>query len=129
MTLGVNNDISSSKSKRGRYKLAKARGETSAGPEPNLTGLLCYVLGWVTGLVFLLLEKDRFVRFHAIQSVVVFGVLNLAFNLILIPIIGWVFGWLIILLALVLWVVLMVRAYQGFKTKVPLAGNFAEKRA
>lgn len=115
--------------KRGRLKLAKTRGETSAGLEPHLAGLLCYLLGWVTGLVFLFLEKDKFVRFHAIQSLVVFGVFNLAFCLILIPIIGWVFGWLIILLAFILWVVLMVRAYQGFKTKVPLAGSFAEKRA
>lgn len=127
MTLGGNNDISSSKSKRGRLKLAKARDKTGVGLEPNLAGLLCYLLGWVTGLVFLLLEKDRFVRFHAIQSVVVFGVLNLAFCLILIPIIGWVFGWGVILLAFILWVVLMVRAYQGFKTKLPAAGNFAEK--
>lgn len=109
--------------------MGQARGETSAGLGPNLAGLLCYVLGWLSGLVFIILEKDKFVRFHAIQSIVVFGVLTLAFGLILIPIIGWVFGWLVILLAFVLWVVLMVRAYQGFKTKLPAAGNFAEKRA
>ena len=114
--------------KRRRLKLAKARDKTGVDLEPNLAGLLCYLLGWVTGLIFLLLEKNRFVRFHAIQSVFVFGVLNLAFCLILIPIVGWVFGWGVILLAFILWVVLMVRAYQGFKTKVPLAGNFAEKR-
>ncbi len=92
--------------------------------------MLCYVLGWLSGLIFLLREReDKFVRFHAIQSIVVFGVLNLAFCLILIPITGWVFGWVIILLAFILWVVLMARAYQGFKTKVPLAGSFAEKQA
>ena len=54
--------------------MSESKGKTSTGMEQNLAGLLCYVLGWITGIIFLLLEKDnRFVRFHAIQSIVVFG--------------------------------------------------------
>jgi len=87
-------------------------------------------LGWVTGLIFIILEKDnKFVRFHALQSIVVFGVLNLGFSIILIPVIGWLLSLLIILLAFVFWIVLMIRAYQGEKIKMPIAGDFAEKQA
>jgi len=110
--------------------MGQARDKSSTGLKSNVAGLLCYLLFWLTGLEFLFVErKDKFVRFHAIQSIVVFGVLTLALNLVFIPIIGWIFGWLVILLVLVLWVVLMIRAYQGVKTKMPIAGSFAEKRA
>lgn len=104
--------------------------KTSTGLEENVAGLLCYVLGWVSGLVFILIEKEnKFVRFHAMQSIVVFGVLTIA-SLILnwIPFIGWVLGTIISILAVVLWIVLMIKAYQGTKYKVPWAGNFAEKQ-
>jgi uncharacterized membrane protein len=90
-----------------------------------------YVLGWISGLVFFLIEKEnKFVRFHALQSIIVFGVLSLA-GLILgwIPIIGGVISWLIGVLALVLWIVLMIKAYQGEKYKLPWAGDLAEKNA
>ena len=68
-------------------------------------------------------------RFHAIQSIVTFGALTVAFALVFIPVIGWIFGWLCIMVAFILWVILMVKAYQGKKIKIPVAGNFAEKRA
>jgi uncharacterized membrane protein len=105
--------------------------KTSTGLEENIAGLLCYVLGWISGLVFFLIEKEnKFVRFHALQSIIVFGVLCLAgFVIGWIPIIGWVISWLISILALILWIVLMVKAYQGEKYKLPWAGNLAEKYA
>ena len=111
--------------------MAKAKGKTGTGLEPNVAGLLCYVLGWVSGVVFLLLEKDnKFVRFHAIQSIVVFGALNVASLIVVaIPIIGWMINGLIGVLGFVLWIVLMIRAYQGEKIKMPWAGDFAEKHA
>jgi len=102
---------------------------TSVGLEENVAGLLCYVVGWVSGLVFILIENDnRFVRFHAMQSIIVFGavtVAGLVFGLL--PVIGTALGWIIWLIGLVLWVVLMVKAYQGVRYKVPWAGNMAEK--
>ena len=104
--------------------------KTSTGLQANVAGLLCYVLGWITGLVFILIEKEsKFVRFHAIQSIYVFGALTIAgivFSWI--PIIGFVLGWLISVLGFVLWIVLMFKAYQGNMYKLPWAGNLAEKR-
>ena len=103
--------------------------KTSMGMEQNIAGLLCYLVGWITGLVFFLMEKEnRFVRFHAMQSIVVFGTLTVV-SIILgaIPLIGALFSWLVGVLALILWIVLMVKAYQNEMYKLPWAGNFAEK--
>jgi uncharacterized membrane protein len=103
--------------------------KTSTGLDENVAGLLCYVLGWISGLVFFLIEKkNKFVRFHALQSIIVFGVLTVA-SIVFdwIPFIGWVIGWIIWVLAIVLWILLMVKAYQGEKFKLPWSGNLAEK--
>ncbi len=103
--------------------------KTTNGLQENVAGLLCYVLGWVSGLIFYLIETDnKFVRFHAVQSIIVFGFLN---------IVGIVFGWMyyigmvvgsiVSLLSFVLWVVLMIKAYQGIMYKLPVVGDLAEK--
>ena len=105
--------------------------KTSTGLEENVAGLLCYVALWISGLVFFLIEKEnKFVRFHALQSIIVFGALCIA-SLILgwIPFIGWLINSLIGILIFVLWIVLMIKAYQGEKFKLPWAGNLAEKYA
>ena len=105
--------------------------KTSTELDENVAGLLCYVLGWISGLVFFLIEKEnKFVRFHALQSIIVFGVLTLASIVIgWIPFIGWVINSIICVLAIVLWILLMVKAYQGEKFKLPWAGDLAEKNA
>ena len=105
--------------------------KTSTGLSENVAGLLCYVLGWISGVVFILIEpENKFVRFHAIQSIMVFGVLNVA-GIILgwIPVIGGFFAWIISALGFILWIVLMFKAYQGDKYKLPWAGDFAEKKS
>ena len=101
----------------------------STGLQPNVAGLLCYVLGWISGLVFFLIEKEnQFVRFHAMQSIVTFGALTVAgIILSFIPFIGWVISWLIWVLSFALWVLLIINAYQGKRFKLPWAGDFAEK--
>jgi len=105
--------------------------KTSVELDENVAGLLCYVLGWISGLVFFLIEKEnKFVRFHALQSIIVFGVLTLASIVIgWIPFIGWVINSIIWVLAIVLWILLMIKAYQGEKFKLPWAGALAEKNA
>jgi uncharacterized membrane protein len=106
-------------------------GNTSTGLQENIAALLSYLLGWVTGLIFYLLEpNNKFVRFHAIQSIIVFGTFTLL-GIILgwIPFIGTFIWPLISILAFILWIILMVRAYQGVKYKLPIAGNLAEKWA
>ncbi|MFC1916929.1 DUF4870 domain-containing protein [Chloroflexota bacterium] len=110
--------------------MSESKDKTSMGLEPNLAGLLCYVVGWVTGLIFFILEKDnQFVRFHAMQSIVVFGVLTvISIILSFIPVIGWILGWLLGVLGFILWIILMLKAYKGERYKLPWAGNFAEKQ-
>jgi len=103
--------------------------KSSTGLDENVAGLLCYVLGWITGLVFFLVEKDsEFVKFHAMQSLVVFlGLTVLIIVLGFIPYIGWVISSILGIIGLILWIVLMLKAYQGERWKVPVAGDFAEK--
>jgi uncharacterized membrane protein len=99
--------------------------KTSTGLDENVAGLLCYVLGWISGTIFILIEtENKFVRFHAMQSIIVFGILTVA-GIIL----GFVpyIGWLVPAISFILWVVLMVKAYQGAKYKLPWAGNLAER--
>src|SRR5213078_1778870 len=61
-------------------------GPSSMGMQPNVAAGLSYVFGWVTGLIFFLVEKqNRFVRFHAMQSILFFGgltVINIILNVI-----------------------------------------------
>ncbi len=105
--------------------------KSSTGLEANVAGLLCYVGWWVSGLVFILIEKEsKFVRFHAIQSIYVFGVLTIAMIVLgWIPVLGVVLTSLIWVLCVVLWIILMVKAYQGTMFKLPWAGDLAEKKA
>jgi len=105
--------------------------KTSTGLTENVAGLLCYVLGRVSGIVFILIEQEnKFVRFHAIQSIIVFGVLTLASIIIgWIPIIGVGIAGIIWVLGFILWLVLMIKATQGGKGKIPWAGDIAEKKA
>lgn len=105
--------------------------KTSIGLEENVAGLLCYVLGWISGIVFLILEPEsKFVRYHAIQSIIVFGAITIASAILSwIPFIGAFLGWALSVLAIILWIVLMVKAYKGEKYKLPASGNAAEKWA
>ena len=104
--------------------------KTSMGLEPNVAGLLCYLFGWVTGIIFFILEKEnKLVRFHALQSIIVFGALSIASALFgWIPFLGWIVSAFIGLVTFILWIVLMIKAYQGQKYKIPWAGDFAEKQ-
>jgi len=112
-----------------RRERRRAKAVSTVDLEPNVAGLLCYVVGWISGVIFLLLEqKNKFVRFHAIQSIIVFGALHVA-GIILgrIPFIGLFFGSLIGILGFILWIVLMVKAYNHQRYKVPWAGDLADK--
>jgi len=109
---------------------------SSEGLQENVAALLAYVLGWLTGIIFLLIDKRPYVKFHAAQSIVVFG--GLTILRIGIGIVGGMFGGVtglgaIValgavtgLVGLVLWVLLMVKAYQHQNFRVPIAANIAD---
>jgi uncharacterized membrane protein len=107
-----------------------AEKNTVLGIDQNLEALLCYVLGWITGIVFLFMEKENeYVRFHAMQSLVTFLTLFIITIVIgWIPILGWLVSFLVSILGLILWLILMFKAYQGELYKLPYAGDFAEER-
>ena len=112
-----------------------AKAKTAMGFEENIAGALCYVLGWITGIIFYIMEKEnKTVRFHAVQSIIVFLPLTIIVGmfqviLLFIPFIGWAISGLMGLLMFILWLVLMLKAYQGEKFKLPVIGDIAEKHA
>jgi uncharacterized membrane protein len=111
----------------------KEQGTTTLGIQGNIAALICYLGGFVTGLIFMFIEKEnKFVRFHAVQSIAVFGglfILNMAIGLILPWSLKGAFSSLIGVLSFVLWIVLMVKAYQGEEFRLPVAGDIAEKKS
>jgi uncharacterized membrane protein len=102
----------------------------STGLQENVASLLCYVLGWITGIIFLILEpNNKTIKFHAIQSIIVFGSITVA-HIILdwIPFVGWfVFMPILWVIWVISWILLMVKAYQGGTWHYPIAGNIAER--
>lgn len=107
----------------------ESREKSSTGLEENVAGFLCYLLGFITGIVFLLVErKSSFVKFHARQSTITFlslfvlmGVLGFIpiLNLLIVPL--WILG-------LILWLILMVKALQGQRYALPIVGKLAEEK-
>ncbi len=93
----------------------------------NAAGALCYLFGWITGIIFFLLEKQSsFVKFHAMQSILTFGALSI---ISIVPIIGWMLSPVMFLVSVVLWVFCLFKAYKGERFKLPIAGNIAEKHS
>ncbi|TME01470.1 MAG: hypothetical protein E6I80_22355 [Chloroflexi bacterium] len=107
------------------------------GMQPNVAAGLSYVFGWVTGLIFFLVEKqNRFVRFHAMQSILFFGgltVINIILNVIgnfgVLWYLTFLLGWVVGIVGLVGWIVLMINGFQGKYFKLPIVGDYAEKYA
>ena len=96
---------------------------------------LTYLFGWITGLIFLGVEKeDDNIRWHAANSLSVFGaatIVGVVINILSrIPILGWLFIVLSIILGIatfVFWLLLMINAGNGVKFRVPFLTDFAEK--
>ena len=111
----------------------------SLGMRARTAGWLSYLLGWVTGLIFFLLEKEnRFVRFHAMQSILFFGGLSVLeavissferlFSYSLFPFFGFgVISRVVGLVSFICWIVLMVQASRGMYYKLPVIGDYADK--
>jgi uncharacterized membrane protein len=104
-----------------------AEAKSLTGLPKNTAAALSYVLGPVTGVVFLLLEKDPYVRFHAMQSVVVFAGLFVLQWLFVITIILAPLSGLLIIIGFVLWLLLIYKAWRGEEWEVPFCGKYARK--
>src|SRR3989337_2358020 len=116
--------------------------KSSTGMDPKVASLLCYLLTWVSGLVFYLIEKEnKDVRFHALQAILfgaAWAVIWISVS-ILTPVLSLIFSGLGILMGLlwfdswvlflIMWIMLMVRAYQGERWKLPVIGDIAERNA
>ena len=112
-------------------------GATATGLSQNMAGALAYLLGPITGILFLVVEKEnRFVRFHAMQSTV----LSIAWIIVSyalsffssVPLLGWLIGIVTSLVlglgGFILWLLLMWKAFQGEEWELPVVGAFARKQ-
>lgn len=111
-----------------------SQGSSSGGTglDPKVSALLAYLLGIVGGIIFYAISKDSYVRFHAMQSIllsVAIIIIYAAFSIIgFLPVL-WFFGWISWLVYLgftILWIVMMMKAYQGERYKLPVIGDMAE---
>jgi uncharacterized membrane protein len=105
--------------------------KTMLGMTENLEATLCYALSWITGIIFLVLEKEnKLVKFHAIQSIIVFlGITVVEIIISVIPGVRAVVNPLLGIASFILWIFLLVKTYQGEKFVVPFAGEIAGKMA
>lgn len=115
----------------------------TAGMEENVAGLLCYLFGWVSGLIFLLIDKRPFVKFHAAQSIaltlsfilvwIAFWIATFILGIITTAIFHFPIGFLMVFLLplvgigfLLAYIFCMYKAYQHEKFKLPIIGNLVE---
>jgi uncharacterized membrane protein len=109
-----------------------AAAAATEGMAENVAGPLCYVLGWITGIIFLLVDKRPFVKFHAAQSIVVFGglhAIHFALSFTHFFVFSFPFHMLLGLVGFVLWIVLMIKAFQHEMFRVPIAADLADSLA
>ena len=104
--------------------------KSSTGLDANIAGMLCYFGFFITGILFLVLEKQSsYVRFHAMQSTFAFiGLFAAHWVGLLVPVLGWVFSCLVQMAAIGVWIFMMVKAFQGERYKLPIAGDMVEKQ-
>lgn len=121
---------------------APLTGATSTGVEPRLAAVLSYTAWWLSGLVFLIIEQQhRGVRFHAAQSIILFGGLSIVIGLLSVLSVGMLVVstaafqaarflvsavWIV---AIVIWLLLMFRTLKGETWRVPVVGDLAGKLA
>lgn len=119
-----------------------AAAPSTAGMEENVAGLLCYAFGWVSGLIFLLIDKRPLIKFHAAQSIafnisffaiwICFWIISVIITMITAAM-HFPIGFLSFFLApiiwiafIVTWIFLMYKAYNREKYKLPIIGNIVE---
>ena len=118
---------------------ASQYGPSTMQMDPKTAAGLSYILGWITGIIFFLMEKqNRFVRFHAMQSILFFGGLSIlsivlqvvtGLNIPFISFLTLCASGLLGIVGLVGWIVLLINGFQGKYFKLPVIGDYAERYA
>lgn len=103
--------------------------KSSTGLDANIAGLICYLIGPL-GIIFFVIEKDsKFVKFHGMQSFIFSVALIIIFTVLgIIPILGWILAGLLSIVVFGLWILLMYKAFSGDMYKLPYIGDLAEKQ-
>src|SRR5262245_45575299 len=103
---------------------------SSTGLDENVAGALCYFGLFITGIFFLVIERQSdFVRFHAMQSTLVFvGLFVLSFVVRIVPLLGVIVSALLYLSVIAVWAYGMLKAFQGERYKFPIFGDLAERQ-
>lgn len=115
----------------GNAEKTPKRPPQGTGLDENTRAALSYLLGWITGIVILLTEKDsKYVKYHAMQSTITFLGLTIIIWVLSAMLFPYQYGFwgitqLIWILAVILWLVLMIKAYQGEAFKLPVIGDIA----
>lgn len=120
-------------------------GEPAKTIDTNVVGALTYIAGFITGIIFLVLDpynSNSFVRFHAFQSIffnvawVVFWIVWMIVSAVLTPLTAGIFGLIALPLMLIftlagfgIWIFLMYQAYQQKLFRLPIVGKFAAEHA
>jgi len=101
------------------------KGKSSTGLDENVAAFLCYLFGFISGIVFLVLEKDsKYVKFHAAQSTITFLIIFVGLMILgHIPIIGWLLWIPVWIGAIILWIILIIKALKGEWYEVPIIGK------
>lgn len=110
---------------------SKPTGGSETGLDPKVSAMLAYLLGIVGGIVFYAISKDSYVRFHAMQSIFLWVAMVIVYFVLfilsmIIPIL-WMVNWVVYAGVFAVWVLLLVKAYQGERYKLPVIGDMAEK--
>ena len=105
--------------------------KSSTGLDPIVAATLAYAFVFISGLFFAVFERNsKYVRFHALQSTILFlGLFILQAFFGMVPLVGWFGAIAITPIAVTLWIVLMVLAYRGRRFKLPIVGDLAERYA
>lgn len=116
--------------------------KSTTGLDPNVAAMLSYLAWWLTGILFYVLERDSpYVRFHAMQSIVAFGALTAAGLLLLVGGLVMLFisptgfqvlttlAELVFLAGFVIWIICLIKSFNGERWKLPVAGDVAERIA
>jgi uncharacterized membrane protein len=113
-----------------RRALMQEKQKSSTGLDENVAGFLCYLFGFITGIVFLVVERESsFVKFHAMQSTITFlSLFVISFIISWIPLIN-LLVYPIWILSLILWLILMIKALRGERYLLPIVGKMAEEKS